>query len=148
MRCPICDSPNAKIEKSKRSFFGSLFGTKAPSPRVLCSCPNCHQVWTVDERDGTIWEADKEQVKKAREEWARRGFVGPDIVCNGYPEGKGAEVWGFNEKAKLWLKANVNSGRWILQGQALQVPIEEVSQIVKKASAAGLQVKTNNLGAA
>lgn len=146
MQCPICDSPNAKMERrSKRSFLGSLFGTNAPSPRALCSCSNCRQTWTVDERDGTIWEADKAQVKKDREEWQRRGFVGPDIVCNGYPGGRGAEVYGFNEKAVSWLKANVNSGRWILQGQALQVPMEEVSQIVTKASAAGLQVKTNNV---
>jgi hypothetical protein len=102
-------------------------------------------VWTVDKRDGAIWEADKPQVKRAREEWQRRGSVGPDIVCNGYPSGTGAEVWGFNEKAVSWLKGNVHSGRWILQGTALQVPIEEVSQIVTRATAAGLQVKTNNI---
>jgi hypothetical protein len=146
MQCPICDSPNAKMERrSKRSFFGSLFGTNAPSPRALCSCSNCRQSWSVDERDGTIWEVEKVQVKKDREEWQRRGFVGPDIVCNGYTGGRGAEVHGFNEKALSWLKANVKSGRWILQGQALQVPMEEVSQIVTNASSAGLQVKTNNV---
>ena len=76
---------------------------------------------------------------------AAQRVVGPDIVCNGYPGGRGAEVHGFNEKALSWLKANVKSGRWILQGQALQVPMEEVSQIVTKASSAGLQVKTNNV---
>jgi hypothetical protein len=146
MQCPICDSPNAKIERpSKRSFLGSLFGAKAPSAWVTCSCPNCRQRWTANESDGAISEADKAQVKKSREEWERRGFVGPDIVCNGYPSGTGAEVWGFNEKAVSWLKENVKAGSWILQGQALQVPMEEVSQIVTKASAAGFQVKTNNI---
>jgi len=99
----------------------------------------------VDERDGTIWEADKAHVDKAREEWQRRGSVGPDIVCNGYPDGRGAEVYGFNEKAVSWLRENVKSGRRVLQGQALQVPMEEVSHIATGATAAGLQVKTNNL---
>jgi hypothetical protein len=146
MHCPICDSPNAKIQRSsKRSFLGSIFGTKAPSPRTPCTCSNCHQSWTVDERDGTIWEADKTQVKEAREEWERRGTIGPDIVFNGYPSGRGAEVWGFNEKAVSWLKENVKTGDWILQGRALQVPMNEVSQIVTKALASGLQVKTNNV---
>ncbi len=146
MQCPICDSPNAKIErKSKSSFLGSLFGASTPSPRALCSCSNCKQVWTVDERDGTVCEADKAEVKKAREEWERRGSVGPDIVCNGYPSGRSAEVWGFNEKAISWLKGNVKTGSWILQGQALQVSMEDVSQIVTEAAAAGFQVKTNNI---
>jgi len=146
MKCPICDSPDARVERKKRpSFLGSLFAASTQSPRALCSCPNCRQVWTMDERDGTIWEADKAQVQKAREQWERRGSVGPDIVCNGYPGGRGAEVYGFNEKAVSWLKANAKSGRWILQGQAMQVPIEEAMQIVTKASEAGLQVKTNNL---
>lgn len=144
MQCPICDSPSARIEKrSNRSFLGSLFGTKHASLRATCSCLNCMQVWSVDERDGNIWEADKPRVERAREEWQRRGSVGPDIVCNGYPSG--IEVWGFNEKAVSWLKGNVHSGRWILQGKALQVPREEVSEIVARATAAGLQVKTNNI---
>ncbi len=145
MQCPICDSPNAKIERTgKRSFLSSLFGANPPSPRASCSCSNCMQIWSVDERDGTIWQADKTSVEQAREEWDRRGFVGPDIVCNAYSDGKGAEVWGFNEKANSWLKANVSSGQPILQGQALRVPIEEVSNIVANASSAGLQVKTNS----
>jgi hypothetical protein len=145
MQCPICDSPNAKIEiKSRRSFLGSFLGTNAPSPRATCSCSNCKQIWSVDERDGTIWEADKAEVKKAREEWERRGFVGPDIVCNEYPGGREVQVYGFNEKAVSWLKENAKSGRWILQGQFLQVSMEEASQIVAKASLAGFQVKTNN----
>ncbi len=145
MQCPICDSPNATIEtRSKRSLFGSLFGTNARSPRATCSCSNCKQIWTVDESDGTIWEADKPEVAKAREEWERRGFVGPDIVCNGYPGGKEVQVSGFNEKAVSWLKANVNSGHWILQDQFLQVSAEEASLVVAKACAAGFQVKTNN----
>jgi hypothetical protein len=67
----------------------------------------------------------------------------PDIVCNGYPDGKAAEVWGFNAKALSWLKGNVTSGRWV--GKAVQVPIREVANIVAKASAAGLEVKTNNV---
>jgi hypothetical protein len=67
----------------------------------------------------------------------------PDIVCNGYPDGKAAEVWGFNAKALSWLKENVNSGRWV--GKIVQVPIQEVANIVAKASAAGLEVKTNNV---
>lgn len=146
MQCPICDSPDAKIERTrKRSLLGSLFGAAPPSPRVTCTCSKCMQVWSIDERDGSIWEADRELVKKARGEWERRGTVGPDIVCNGYPSGSGAEVWGFNEKGVSWLKANVKTGRWVLQGQALQVPLEEVSRIVTDASAAGLQVKTNNI---
>ena len=146
MQCPICDSPNATMKKtSKGSFFGSLFGAKAPSPRALCSCLNCKQDWTVDERDGTIWEVERAEVAKAREEWLRRGFVGPEIVCNGYPDGRGAEVWGFNERAVSWLKENVKSGRWTMQGKCLQVPSAEVSQIVARASKDGLEVKTNNI---
>jgi hypothetical protein len=148
MQCPICDSPNAIIErKHKPSFLASLFGASATatSPRGNGTCSNCKQMWSVDERDGTVWEADKAGVEKARAEWQRKGYVGPDIVCNGYPGGKAAEVWGFNAKAVSWLKENVNSGRWMLQGKALQVPIQEVSSIVTKASAAGLEVKTNNV---
>jgi len=145
MQCPICGSADATMDrKSKRSFLGSIFGTNSSSPRASCSCPNCRQIWTVDERDGTIWEADKEQVTQAREEWKCRGFVGPDIVCNVYPDGQAAEVWGFNETAKSWLKENVSPGRSILNGQGLQVSIEEVRQIERNAPSAGLQVKTNN----
>jgi hypothetical protein len=69
--------------------------------------------------------------------------VVPDIVCNGYPDSKAAEVWGFNTKAVSWLKENVTSGRWV--GKAVQFPIREVANIVAKASAAGLEVKTNNV---
>ncbi len=146
MQCPICDSPNAKIErKQKGTLLGSLFGSNPPSPRATCTCSNCMEVWTIDERDGSIWEADRELVKKAREEWQRRRFVGPDIVCNGYPGDRGAEVWGFNEKAVSWLKANVKAGSWALGGKALQVPLEEVARIVAEASAAGFLVKTNNI---
>jgi len=103
------------------------------------------QIWGADERDGSIWEDSKAAVAKAREEWLRRGWVGPDIVCNGYPSGAGAEVTGFNEKAKTWLKANVKSGRWILDGQCMQVPMSEVSQLVSNATKDGLQVRTNNI---
>lgn len=145
MQCPVCDSPNAKTEERKSSFLGSFFSAKPSSPSVFCSCRTCMQVWRVDQRDGSVWEADKSEIAKAREEWLRRGFVGPDIVCNGYPGGKGAEVHAFNEKAKMWLKANVNSGRWVLDGQCMQVPMSEVSQIVANASKDGLQVKTNNI---
>lgn len=148
VQCPICDSPNAKMERSsKRSFLGSLFGTNSPNPRALCACSNCRQEWTVDERDGTIWEADKAQVRGAREEWQRRGSVGPDIVCNGTSGGTGAHVYGFNEGALSWLRANVSPGRWVrpLRGlQALEVSVEEASQIASKASAAGLQVRIND----
>jgi hypothetical protein len=52
------------------------------------------------------------------------------IVCNGYPNGKAAEVWAFNTKAVSWLKENVSSGRWA--GKAVQVPIHEVANIVAK----------------
>jgi hypothetical protein len=145
MQCPICDSPNAKMEQRKTSFLGSLFGAKPSSPRVTCSCTNCRQIWGVDERDGSIWEDSRTSVAKAREEWLRRGRVGPDIVCNGYPSGAGAEVTPFNEEAKIWLKTNVKSGRWILNGQCMQIPTSEVSQLVANATKDGLQVRTNNI---
>ena len=146
MQCPICGSPNAKTEeRRKASFFGSLFGANAPSPRVHCSCSNCKQLWSVDERDGTIWEADKAHVNQAREEWQRRGFVGPDIVCNGHSDGTTAEVYGFNEKSASWLKTNLRTGRWMLEGQCIIVPIEEVYRIVGEAPKAGLVVKTNHV---
>lgn len=169
MQCPICDSPNAKMEQRKSSFLGSLFGAKPSGPRVTCSCTNCRQIWGVDERDGSIWETDRTEVAKAREDWLQRRRLiaeieakeresnnlteaaeskkryGPDIVCNGYPSGAGAEVTGFNEKANAWLKANVKSGRWILDGQCMQVPMSEVSQLVANATKDGLQVRTNNI---
>jgi hypothetical protein len=97
----------------------------------------------VGDADGTILNA--EEIKKAREELARRGYAQPDIVCNGYPSGRGAEVHGFSEKARSWLRENVTTGRWIAQGQAVQVPVEQVSKIVKEASEAGLHVETNNV---
>jgi hypothetical protein len=68
-----------------------------------------------------------------------------DLVCNGYPSGRGAEVSGFNAKARLWLKENVKSGHWIIPEQCVQIPIEDVSQLLAKAAQAGLEVKTNNL---
>ena len=142
MQCPICDSPNAKMEQRKSSFLGSLFGAKPSSPRMTCSCTNCRQTWGADRRDGSIWEDSKAALAKAREEWLRRGYVGPDMVCKGYPGGAGAEVTGFNEDAKTWLKANVKSD------QCMQVPMSEVSQIVANATKDGLQVRTNNIGCA
>lgn len=144
MQCPICDSPNAKIEPTKRSFLGSLFG-RQPSGLTTCSCSNCKQIWTVNEKDGWILEADKAMIAEAREEWARRGFVGPEIVCNGHSNGTTAEVYGFNEKAASWLKANVRTGRWMLEGRCVIVPIEEVYRIVAEAPRAGLVVKTNHI---
>lgn len=89
--------------------------------------------------------AGGQRVPEGQEEHQSGGSMDPDIVCNGYAGGKGAEVWGFNDKAVSWLKANVQSGRWVLGGKALQVPMEEVSRIVTDASAAGLEVKTNNI---
>lgn len=89
--------------------------------------------------------AGRQRTPQDQEERQSEGSMDPDILCNGYAGGKGAEVWGFNDKAVSWLKANVHSGRWVLGGKALQVPVEEVSRIVTDASAAGLGVKTNNI---
>jgi len=83
-------------------------------------------------------------ISEAREEWARRGFVGPEIVCNGHNNGTTAEVYGFNEKAFSWLKTNVRTGRW-REREYVVVPIEEVHRIVAEAPKAGLVVKTNQI---
>lgn len=69
----------------------------------------------------------------------------PEIVCNGCPNGTDAEIWGFNEKAVSWLKANVKGGNWIMLGKCLQVPSARIPQIVAKASEVGLRIKTNNI---
>jgi hypothetical protein len=82
-------------------------------------------------------------IAEARDEWARRGSVGPEIVCNGQSDGTTAEVYGFNEKAASWLKNNVRTGKWMREGECVIVPIDEVHRIVTEAPKAGLVVKTN-----
>jgi hypothetical protein len=99
MDCPICDSPNVWIERRRKwSFLSSLFGTGSARGRVNCSCPTCRQGWKAGERDGTMYEGDQVHVRLARQEWQRRGFIGPDIVCNRHNGGASAEVWGFNQE--------------------------------------------------
>lgn len=150
MQCPVCGSPGAKVvDRPRRPLLGSLFRRSSPPSRLaLCSCSNCKLVFTADERDGKIPDADKAEIEEAREQWERRGFVGPDIVCNGQPGGEWAQVYGFNDRATSWLKDNVRTGRWVKvlpRQEALLVPVEEVWQILSKAPAEDLEVKTNGI---
>ncbi|MGA3175979.1 MAG: hypothetical protein ABSE19_01380 [Candidatus Acidiferrum sp.] len=68
-----------------------------------------------------------------------------DIVFNGYPGGNGAEVTPFNPKAASWLRENAKVGRWILDGQCMQLPMSQVAGIITKAREAGFVIKTNRI---